>query len=81
MSVSSQPDWLPVFYPPERDDLDFSEGERLITLAETVYKTPEGGLITLDDWQKWVVMRVLAKVGGPDGPFRYRQSVVSMGRQ
>lgn len=72
-------DWMPKFHPPEEDGLDYTEGDKLIRLAELAYKTPEGGLIKLDDWQKWLIRNVLAKEA--DGSFRHRVSVISMGRQ
>jgi len=63
-----------------------SDGPKLIELVRLAWVTPEQpeGL-ELDDWQKWLLTRMLERY--PEnhalypGQLRYRQIVVSMGRQ
>lgn len=63
-----------------------SDGDKLIELVRLAWKSPEqpDGL-ELDEWQKWLLRHMLERY--PDnhstypGQLRYRQVVVSMGRQ
>lgn len=64
-----------------------SDGYRLIELVEKYYRTEDGTLLKLDEWQKALLIHVLERY--PDdwpiealrGRLRYRQVVISMGRQ
>jgi phage terminase large subunit-like protein len=65
-----------------------SDGDALLALAEIAWKSPENpeGL-QLDEWQKWLIRHLLERY--PDnhsdpelaGRLRFRQAVVSVGRQ
>jgi phage terminase large subunit-like protein len=63
-----------------------SDGDRLIELVNIAWKSPENpnGLI-LDEWQKWLLRAILERYPADHptlaGRLRYRQVVVSMGRQ
>lgn len=80
-----------MFQPPTRYtpplSADFpSDGYALIKLVELAWRSPENpdGL-KLDEWQKWLLIHLLER--NPDthptrpGCLRYRQAVISMGRQ
>jgi phage terminase large subunit-like protein len=66
-----------------------TDGDTLIKIVEAFMCTQESGLepITLDDWQKWLLRHILERYpkdhADPTkaGRLRYRQVVVSMGRQ
>jgi phage terminase large subunit-like protein len=65
-----------------------TDGDLVIELADIAWKSPENpeGLI-LDDWQKWLLRHILERYpdSHPDkdlaGRLRYRQVVISLGRQ
>ena len=73
------------FTPPLSPEFS-TDGDRLIDLIELCWVTPESDTpLKLDDWQKWLFRHMLERY--PDdhpehaGELRYRQIVVSMGRQ
>lgn len=73
------------FTPPLSEDFP-TDGDRLIDLVELCWVTPESDKpLKLDPWQKWLLRAMLERY--PDdhpehpGELRYRQVVVSMGRQ
>jgi hypothetical protein len=77
---------LPTLYT-EPLSKDFkTDGDKLIEFAEIAWKSPENpdGL-QLDEWQKWLLRAILERY--PDdnpmypGRLRYRQVVISVGRQ
>ena len=63
-----------------------TDGDKLIDLVKLAWKSPEqpDGL-ELDDWQKWLLRHMLERYPGTHPMYpnqlRYRQIVVSMGRQ
>lgn len=70
----------PHFATPELPDADYSEGDKLIKVAEALYQPAElSHPIVLDEWQKWIIRRVLAK--RPDGQWHHRINLVSIPRQ
>lgn len=83
-------DWYPtVFTPSLTGTEDFTtDGDRLIEVVEKYWRAPEtAGKFHLDDWQKWLLRHVL-EIYPEDWPeeqlrgrLRYRQAVISMGRQ
>lgn len=79
--------WLPArFTPALRDEL-VTDGDRLIQAVERVWTMPDGSRLELDAWQRWLLRRILERYPAdwPEpalrGRLRYRQVVVSMGRQ
>ena len=63
-----------------------SDGDRLIELMDLCWRTPETDKpIALDEWQRWLLRAIYERY--PDdhdrypGELRYRQVLVSMGRQ
>lgn len=79
--------WLPArFTPPLSEDF-VTDGDRLIAAVEQFWTLPDGRRLVLDEWQKWLLRRVLERypadwpVAPLRGRLRYRQVVISMGRQ
>lgn len=80
---------LPARYTAPLSENFESDGDTLIKIVETFMCTQETGTepIVLDEWQKWILRAVLERYPKdyPDaqkaGRLRYRQVVVSMGRQ
>lgn len=77
---------LPSLYtPPLKDDFE-TDGDRLIEFANIAWQSPESpeGL-SLDEWQKWLLRHVLERYPADHptypGRLRYRQVVISVGRQ
>ena len=77
---------LPARFTPPLSDEFPTDGDRLIDLLSLCWVTPETDEpIPLDEWQKWLLRHILERY--PDdhaehpGELRYRQVVVSMGRQ
>lgn len=61
-------------------------GTRLIDLVKVAWKSPEQPEgIELDDWQKWLLRHMLERYPSTHSKYpnqlRYRQIIVSMGRQ
>lgn len=84
LDIDAPPVWLPGTYTRPIENPDYSEGERLIKLAEAVFRFEQSDEMRLDDWQKWLVREVLQKYpAGHEkaGELVYKQVVVSMGRQ
>jgi phage terminase large subunit-like protein len=77
---------LPSLYtPPLKDDFA-TDGDRLIEFANIAWQSPESpeGL-SLDEWQKWLLRHILERYPADHptypGRLRYRQVVISVGRQ
>ena len=74
-----------VYTPPLTDDFE-TDGDRLIEFANLAWQSPESpdGL-TLDEWQRWLLRHVLERYPADHpkypGRLRYRQVVISVGRQ
>ena len=73
------------FTPPLSEDF-ITDGDRLIELMELCWVTPESDSpIKLDEWQKWLLRHILERYPADHadypGELRYRQVLVSMGRQ
>jgi len=73
------------FTPPLSEDFP-TDGERLIQLMSLCWVTPETDKpIGLDDWQAWLLRHVLERYPATHprypGELRYRQVLISMGRQ
>lgn len=76
---------LPAIYTAPLSDDFPTDGDKLIELVKVAWKSPElpDGL-QLDEWQEWLLRHLLERFpeGHPNaGELRYRQAVVSMGRQ
>jgi phage terminase large subunit-like protein len=81
-------DWHPARHTPElRPGQLVTDGDRLLAFAERYWTLADAELFELDEWQRWLIRRVLERY--PDdwhvphlrGQLRYRQVVISMGRQ
>ena len=76
---------LPAIYTKPLTEDFASDGDRLIELVKVAWKSPElpDGL-KLDEWQEWLIRHLLERYPEGhelEGQLRYRQVVVSMGRQ
>jgi len=76
---------LPAIYTQPLSEDFPTDGDKLIELVKVAWKSPElpDGL-RLDEWQEWLLRHLLERYpeGHPNaGQLRYRQVVVSMGRQ
>lgn len=63
-----------------------TDGDKVIELVKLAWKSPESPEgIELDDWQKWLIRHVLERYPKNHklypGQLRYRQVVISLGRQ
>lgn len=77
---------LPAIYTKPLTSKFLTDGDRLIELVDIAWKSPEQPEgIQLDEWQKWLLRHMLERYPGthPQYPnqLRYRQIIVSMGRQ
>jgi phage terminase large subunit-like protein len=80
---------LPARYTAPLSEDFATDGDKLITIVESFMSTQETGTepIQLDPWQQWILKAVLERYpeDHPDpnkaGRLRYRQVVISMGRQ
>lgn len=82
-------DWHPTRYTaPLVAGEDFrTEGDKLLRFAARYWSIPDAEALALDEWQRWLIRHVLEVY--PDdwpvvelrGQLRYRQVVISMGRQ
>lgn len=77
---------LPAIYTPPLSEDFVTDGDRLIDFANIAWQSPESpGGLTLDEWQTWLLRHILERY--PDdhdlypGRLRYRQVVISVGRQ
>jgi hypothetical protein len=82
-------DWHPTRYTPSLNGTEEfpTEGDRLLPFAAAHWSIPDVDRLTLDEWQRWLIRHVL-EVYPPDWPvahlrgqLRFRQVVISMGRQ
>jgi len=76
---------LPAIYTQPLSENFPTDGDKLVELVRVAWKSPElpEGL-QLDEWQEWLLRHLLERYpeGHPNaGQLRYRQVVVSMGRQ
>jgi phage terminase large subunit-like protein len=77
---------LPAIYTKPLQQNFITDGDRLIELVNLAWKSPEqpDGL-QLDAWQKWLLKHMLERYPGTHplypNQLRYRQVIVSMGRQ
>lgn len=82
--ASEAPAWMPgVFTRPLSEDFP-SAGDKLLQVIDVAWKSPEQEDFSLDEWQRWLIRHVLEVYpkGHPKaGELRYRQVVISMGRQ
>jgi phage terminase large subunit-like protein len=88
-AVQAVGDWMPSRYTPSlTGGEDFTtQGDKLLTFAERHWSIAETDQLQLDAWQRWLTRHVL-ETYPPDWPvvhlrgqLRFRQVVISMGRQ
>ena len=85
----SQSEWLPGTFTPSLTGTEKfkTDGDWLLEVIDAVWKSPDNDKFQLDDWQRWLIRHVLErypdnyKVKKLRGQLRYRQVVISMGRQ
>lgn len=83
----SEPAWLPARFTPALSDDPVTDGDRLLEAVARLWTMPDGTRLELDDWQRWLLRRLLERypadwpVESLRGRLRFRQAVVSMGRQ
>lgn len=77
--------WTPgTFTPPLSEDFP-TDGDKLLQVIDLAWQSPESPDFQLDEWQRWLIRHVLERY--PDdhpkypGQLRYRQVIISMGRQ
>ena len=81
--------WLPTYWTEPLDDDFVTDGDKIINIAQALWRLPEKDdqLLTLTDWQKWLIRHALERY--PDdhydpskaGRLRYKQVVISMPRK
>lgn len=78
---------MPTLYtPPLREDFD-TDGTKLLQVVDLAWRDPENQAseFSLDEWQRWLIEHVLERYPADHpkypGELRYRQVVISMGRQ
>ena len=69
---------MPAFYTPEEEGYSFAEGDKAIALAEYAFSNSVVPM-QMDEFQKWILRQALQT--DAEGNFRFRQYIVSMGRQ
>lgn len=82
-------DWMPTRYTPSLTGTEEfrTDGDRLLKYADRWWSIPETVKLLLDLWQRWLIRHVLEvypddwPVAHLRGQLRYRQVVISMGRQ
>lgn len=77
--------WKPtLFTPPISEDFP-TDGDKLLKVIDLAWKSPESDNFTLDEWQRWLLRHVLERYPANHpkypGQLRYRQVVISLGRQ
>ena len=82
-------DWLPTHYTQPFAEEFPTDGQKLINIAEAIWKLPEkhNEILKLTEWQKWLIRHVLERY--PDdhenpelaGRLRYKQVCISMPRK
>jgi phage terminase large subunit-like protein len=77
--------WLPTLHTQPLSDEFVTDGDKLLEVIDLAWQSPEDRDFELDDWQRWLIRAVLERY--PDdhpkypGELRYKQVVISMGRQ
>ncbi len=81
-------DWHPTRYTPPLSEDFTTEGDKLLRFAGRFWRIAEVlGFVVFDEWQRWLVRHVLETypqdwpVEHLRGELRFRQVVISMGRQ
>lgn len=70
--------------PPLREDFE-TDGDRLLEVIDLAWRSPETEDFHLDEWQRWLIRHVLERYPADHpkypGELRYKQVIISMGRQ
>jgi hypothetical protein len=86
LTFTGQP-WAPASYTLPLQEPMVTDGPAVVDFIEHKYRQPDGELIVLDEWQRCLFAHVLERYPddwhdtGLRGRLRYRQVVISMGRQ
>lgn len=82
-------DWKPTAYTKPLSDSFVTDGDKLINIAEALWRLPEKNdeKLVLTDWQKWLIRSVFERYPNDyddinkAGRLRYKQVVISMPRK
>lgn len=76
---------MPTLFTPPLSDEFITDGDKLLKVIDLAWKSEEAEQFRLDEWQRWLIRRVLERypLDHPKypGQLRYKQVVISMGRQ
>lgn len=76
---------MPTYYTTPLSEGFTSDGDKLLKVIDLAWKSPESESFQLDEWQRWLLRHVLERypLDHPKypGQLRYRQVVISLGRQ
>lgn len=81
--------WLPTHYTQTLSDDFVTDGDKIINISQALWRLPEKNdeILTLTDWQKWLIRAVLERYPNDyfdpakAGRLRYKQVVISMPRK
>lgn len=79
--------WMPTLYTAPLQEDFVTDGDKLLQVVDLAWRSPEDENFRLDDWQRWLIRRVLERYPDdwPDenkrGELRFKQCIISMGRQ
>lgn len=77
--------WTPTLYTQPLTDDYITDGDKLLQVIDLAWSSPEDSTFELDDWQRWLIRAVLERYPADHpkyaGQLRYKQVVISMGRQ
>ena len=77
--------WTPTLATPPLSDDFITDGDQLLKVIDLAWRSPEQKEFALDEWQRDLIRRVLERYPHDHpkypGQLRYRQVLISMGRQ
>lgn len=77
--------WMPALATPPLSDDFITDGDKLLQVIDLAWKSEETNDFMLDEWQRWLIRRVLERYPADHpkypGQLRYKQVIISVGRQ
>lgn len=77
--------WQPTLFTQPLTEDFVTDGDKLLEVIDLAWKSPEADEFELDEWQRWLLRHVLERYPADHpkyaGQLRYRQVLISMGRQ